>query len=112
MTLHEAELALSILCSAITALVFIVRSTAMLTEMKLLSEEFRASKSKLDMIQLHGERLSVNEREHLAFKDAISSLSDRVQGMWMKIFSHDKHLAVLEQRPQSQHEILVGGEKK
>ena len=86
---------LSILVSLGSAFAIIYKAGILIGKIEATSDEFRkamsdwkADRGKLGTIDLHGQRIG-------ALEDTVRNLGARVETTWTKVFSHDRHIAVV-----------------
>jgi 5-bromo-4-chloroindolyl phosphate hydrolysis protein len=105
MNLEPWHLALAVVgfIGGVVAFVFqggrlVGRVEAVAKEMQTAMTEWKDDRKHLGTIALH-------EKDIGTIKDSISATTKRVDELWRKVFSHDKHIAVI--RAQSSHDIIL-----
>jgi 5-bromo-4-chloroindolyl phosphate hydrolysis protein len=74
------------------------RVEAVAQEMQKAMSEWKDDRKQLATLALH-------EKDITTIKDSLIAATKRVDELWRKVFSHDKHIAVI--RAQSSHDIIV-----
>jgi hypothetical protein len=104
MALGATEIAL--VGTTVTLIDTVWKASSLATQMTSAITELRASVAKIEigLVQL-AEIPLLKQRVELIESVVNRDVREKLQTVWLKVFSHDKHIAVVRERQISQHDI-------